>query len=246
MPRPAVQEDHRSRVGAARRARMHRKLVESALLVFAELGIDASVIEDVIKAAEVSRGTFYNYFRTNADLLVAANEELSNEIAHAIEMNVGKYPSPLARLVVGIRLYLEVARQFPLFARFLSRAGSQFLSPSNLLYSYLPMHLEEGMKANEFAKGSVPAAVDVIVGSGILAVARISEGKVDADYLESLLTALMRSLGASEAASRQLIAQSLPVLELGEDSLLVRSHKRYSAQRRTKSEGRAKPSPSSQ
>ena len=67
-----VATDHRPRVAAERRARMRRKLVESALLVFAEKGVDASVIEDVIAAAGVSRGTFYNYFCTNGELLAAA------------------------------------------------------------------------------------------------------------------------------------------------------------------------------
>ena len=80
-----VATDHRPRVAAERRARMRRKLVESALLVFAEKGVDASVIEDVIAAARVSRGTFYNYFRTNAELLVAAIEELGNEVVDLIE-----------------------------------------------------------------------------------------------------------------------------------------------------------------
>ena len=47
--------DHRPRVAAERRARMRRKLVESALLVFAEKGVDASVIEDVIAAATLGR-----------------------------------------------------------------------------------------------------------------------------------------------------------------------------------------------
>ncbi len=41
--------DHRPRVAAERRARMRRKLVESALFVFAEKGVDASVIEVVIR-----------------------------------------------------------------------------------------------------------------------------------------------------------------------------------------------------
>ncbi len=71
--------DHRTRVAAARGARMHHKLVESALLVFAEKGVDASVIEDVIAAADVSRGTFYNYFRTTGELFAAAIQELGNE-----------------------------------------------------------------------------------------------------------------------------------------------------------------------
>ena len=78
-----VPNDHRPRVAAERRARMRRKLVESALFVFAEKGVDASVIEDVIAAAGVSRGTFYNYFRTNAELLAAAINELGNEVVDA-------------------------------------------------------------------------------------------------------------------------------------------------------------------
>ena len=57
MPRLPLREDHRTRVAAEKRARMRRKLVESALLVFAEKGVDASVIEDVIAVAGVSRGT---------------------------------------------------------------------------------------------------------------------------------------------------------------------------------------------
>ena len=49
-------------MAAERRARMRRTLVEAALLVFAEKGVDASVIDDVITAAGVSRGTFYKLF----------------------------------------------------------------------------------------------------------------------------------------------------------------------------------------
>jgi AcrR family transcriptional regulator len=92
-----VAADHRPRVAAERRAHMRRKLVESALLVFVDKGVDASVIEDVIAAAGVSRGTLYNYFRTNAELLVAAIEELGNEVVDLIESRVKPLPSPAAR-----------------------------------------------------------------------------------------------------------------------------------------------------
>src|SRR5271166_1345041 len=90
-------------------ARMHRKLVESALLVFAEKGVDASAIEDVIAAADVSRGTFYNYFRTNGELLAAAIQELGNELVEHIEERVASIPSPAARLFSGLRLYMDAA-----------------------------------------------------------------------------------------------------------------------------------------
>ena len=88
------------------------------------------MIEDVIAAAAVSRGTFYNYFRTNADLLAAAIEELGNEVVHLIEARVRPLPSPAARLVTGLRLYLDTARRFPLFARFIARVGHSRSGPT--------------------------------------------------------------------------------------------------------------------
>ena len=232
MTRTAMLDDHRPRVAAERRARMRRALVEAALLVFAEKGVDASVIDDVISAAGVSRGTFYNYFRTNAELLVAANEELGNELVQQIEESVVSLPTPAARLATGIRLYFDVARRFPLLAHFLAQVGPQAAGPSNLLYTYLPVHLAEGMKRGEFVTMPILAALDIIVGSGILAVARISTGNADDEYLHACLLGLMRSLGYPSGRAGTLIANPLPSLVFGDDSLLIRSHRRYTEQKR--------------
>jgi AcrR family transcriptional regulator len=241
MARAARLKDHRPRVAAERRARMRRTLVEAALLVFAEKGVDASVIEDVITAAGVSRGTFYNYFRTNTELLVAANEELGNELVSHIEESVASMPSPAARLVTGIRLYFEMARRFPLLAQFLARVGPQAAGPGNLLYTYLPVHLAEGMKRKELVTMPVQAALDIIVGSGILAVARISTGEANDDYLRACLVALMRSLGFPSERADVLITNPPPSLVFGEESLLVRSHRRYLVHIRSKPRAGAAP-----
>lgn len=236
MSRAEKARDHRPRVAAERRARMRRTLVEAALLVFAEMGVDASEIDDVISAAGVSRGTFYNYFRTNSELLVAANEELGNELVRRIEDSVAPLATPAARLATGVRLYFSVARRFPLLAQFLARVGPQAAGPDNLLYTYLPVHLAEGMKRGEFVKIPISAALDIIVGTGILAVARISAGEATDDYLNACLLGLMRSLGYSSDRAERLIETPLPVLVFDEESLLMRSHKRYTE--RTQ-EGRA-------
>jgi AcrR family transcriptional regulator len=232
MTRAPRLHDHRSRVAAERRARMRRTLVEAALLVFAEKGVDASVIDDVITAAGVSRGTFYNYFRTNAELLIAANEELGNELVRHIEESVASLATPAARLATGIRLYFDMARRFPLLAQFLARVGPQAAGPSNLLYTYLPVHLAGGMKCGEFVATPISAALDIIVGTGVLAVARISAGEADDKYLHACLLGLMRSLGYASGRAEALIANPLPSLVFGQESLLVRSHRRYTDQKR--------------
>ena len=229
-----VPHDHRPRVAAERRARMRRKLVESALLVFAEKGVDASVIEDVIAAAGVSRGTFYNYFRTNGELLFAAVEELGNELVDMIETRVEGSPSPAERLFTGLRLYFDAARRFPLFARFIARVGPQAVGPDNLVYKYIPIHIAEGIKAGEFVDAPVGVALDMIVGAGLVAVARISARQADDAYLGAMLLALARSLGLDGARAGALISQPLAPLALEPDSLLMRSHARFAKQRRRK------------
>jgi AcrR family transcriptional regulator len=227
-------EDHRPRVAAERRARMRRTLLEAALLVFADKGVDASVIDDVITAAGVSRGTFYNYFRTNGELLIAANEELGNELVRHIEERVASLSTPAARLATGIRLYFDVSRRFPLLAHFLARVGPQAAGPGNLLYTYLPVHLADGVKRGEFVEMPTLAALDIIVGSGILVVTRISAGEADDKYLHACLLGLMRSLGYPSERADALLATPLLPLDFDDESLLVRTHRRYMDQKRPK------------
>jgi AcrR family transcriptional regulator len=235
MPEGSIREDHRPRVAAERRARMQRKLIENALLVFAEKGVDASVIEDVIKTAGVSRGTFYNYYRTNAELQMAAGDELGNEIVQQIETQTRDNPSPAARICTGVRLYLRAARQFPLFARFVASLGLAAVGPDNLVYRYLPAHLEEGMATGEFARIPVRVAVDVVLGSVVSAVKRIAANEADDDHLRAAAVAMLRGLGVAEKKAVALSDAPLAPLALGDETLFMRSHARFLSQRRRRS-----------
>lgn len=224
--------DHRTRVAAERRARMHRKLVESALLVFAEKGVDASVIEDVIAAADVARGTFYNYFRTNGELLAAAIQELGNELVEHIEERVKSIPSPAGRVFTGLRLYMDAARQFPLFARFVARIGPQAIGPENLVNAYIPVHIAEAVELGEFVGAPVGILLDIVVAVGVMIVARIAAGAADDAYVNAMLLALARTLGFDLARAEALLSAPLAPLRLNADSLLVRSQTRFRKQKR--------------
>jgi AcrR family transcriptional regulator len=232
MPEAPLREDHRRRVAAEKRVRMRRKLIENAVLVFAEKGVDASVIEDVIKAAGVSRGTFYNYYQTNAELQVAASDELGNEIVQQIEIQTRDNPSPAARICTGVRLYLRAAQQFPLFARFVARLGLAAVGPENLVFKYLPAHLEEGMAAGEFSRMPTLVALDVVLGSVISAVKRVAANEADDDHLRAAVVAMLRGLGVAEKKALALPDAPLAPLALRDDALFMRSHARFLSQRR--------------
>ena len=66
----------------------------------------------------------------------------------------------------------------------------------------------------------------------MIAVARISTGEADENYLRALLLALMRWLGLAREGAEALIAQPLAPLNLDKDSLFVRSQARFRKQKK--------------
>jgi len=226
---PEKTTDHRPRVAAERRERMRKRLVESAMIVFADKGVGASVIPDVVAAAEVSQGSFYNYFRTNDELLVAVADELSGEVVQLIEPVVGGVADPAARVATAFRCYLHLARGHRLLARFMAAAGMRMLVQNNATFRYLPADLGEGQQQGVFAAGPLEVLLDLVGGAGMAAMERMARGRVAKDYPDQIAAAMMRMLGMSVEQAAQLTAGPLPKLAPAADSLLARAQARAAA-----------------
>jgi AcrR family transcriptional regulator len=79
---------HRARSGApaqtrelrARGRETMRKLLDAGVEVFAARGYHAARVDDIVKLAETSHGTFYLYFSNKEDLFRALTEEVAAEM----------------------------------------------------------------------------------------------------------------------------------------------------------------------
>jgi AcrR family transcriptional regulator len=58
-----------------------RRLLDAAMVVFARRGYHAARVDDIVKLARTSHGTFYLYFSNKEDLLRAVVAEASEEVA---------------------------------------------------------------------------------------------------------------------------------------------------------------------
>jgi AcrR family transcriptional regulator len=230
MPAASKPTDHRPRVAAERRERMRRRLVETAMIVFAEKGVGASVIPDVKALAEVSQGSFYNYFRTNEELLLAVADELSGEMVGLIEQAVGDIADPALRVATGMRCYLHLARKHALLARFFAAAGLRLLEHQKSAFRYLPADLEEGQKRGDFVDVPLDVVLDLIAGAGLVAIDRMARGRTPKDLPEKIVAAIMRTLGLSAGDAERVTAAPLPKLIPDADSLLARAQARITAQ----------------
>jgi len=65
----------------ARRA----EIVSAATAAFAERGIAHTAVSDIVKAAGVAQGTFYLYFKSKDDVVVAAAERIGDVMVDGIE-----------------------------------------------------------------------------------------------------------------------------------------------------------------
>jgi AcrR family transcriptional regulator len=191
--------------------------------VFAERGTGSSVIQEVIAHAQVAQGTFYNYFRTNEELLVAVSEELSNELLALIEAVVGDFVDPAKRIASGVRLYLHTAREYTLFAKFVAASGLHAAGPSSLIYEYLPPDIAAGQQTGRFADMPTEVALDLIAGTSLAAVLRLSSDEAPADYPEKTVAAILRGLGVPGAQASRLVRIELPRIQPAADSLLARA-----------------------
>jgi AcrR family transcriptional regulator len=216
-----AQPDHRTRVAADRRARTRRRLIESAIPVFAEHGVDASVIDDVIAAAGVSRGTFYNYFQSNRELLLAVNDQLRDEMIVIVQETVAGLPDPAARVAASIGLVIQVARENPLMARFCAQGGLEAAGPDSLICGYLADQIQQGIGEGLFLDCSLTIAMDMVAGAVLFAFYRISHGGIGASHGPEVVTTILRGLGMTPQQAADLAARPLPTMDIHAASALM-------------------------
>src|SRR5580700_5580481 len=68
-----------------RSAETRERLFRSALDLFAQKGFTETTVEDITEAADVGKGTFFNYFPSKDHLLVAFSDMQLSKLQAAVE-----------------------------------------------------------------------------------------------------------------------------------------------------------------
>jgi AcrR family transcriptional regulator len=203
--------DHRSRRAAERRKQTRAKLLDSAMLVFSQKGPQAAVIDDVVAHAGMTRGSFYNYFQTNEELLAAVAETVSDDLLRIIDPLVLLQKDPVHRVACGARLLLHTVVACPSIDSHLAGIG------------FLARDIADGIEQGKFPQISHRVAMDVVIGVLFCAAHSLSRGPLPDDYPEAIVRAMLHGLGVSGAALARAAALPLPQIALDESSILVRT-----------------------
>jgi AcrR family transcriptional regulator len=200
--------DHRTRVGKERKARTRVRIIRAALGVFANAGEKQPVIDDFIRAAEVARGTFYNYYKDVLDLLEDTTKYLDNDLVQSIEAEISESESAAERLTFGIRLWIRKAADDPAWCLFMAKARTV----GQGIHDSLGRDLRNGLRAGVFEYPTFDAAFDLVVGTVREAMNRLTIQRVGRDYDAKIARVILRGLGVERRAIDALLKLEVPEL----------------------------------
>lgn len=216
---PQQTVDHRIQAGAERSKKTRAKLIEGALRVFATHGVDAKMIDLVIREAGVARGTFYNHFRSTEELFHEVAKEVSIEIIRIVDPLVHQQRDPAARVACGVSSVVKLAIAYPILAQFVVRGGPAAVSAGSLASEVVPADIVAGISSGRFSITDRKLGLDLILGPVIMAFHTVLTEKVSSSYPNLLAQAVLQSLGVSKALAKKYAFQDFGKVVIPNDSI---------------------------
>jgi AcrR family transcriptional regulator len=172
----------------------------AAIALFAKNPVDAVPIDDIVRAANVAKGTFYVHFADKRTLVDALAITIRTEVEPIIaDANTG-YSDPAMRLARGISVYVRFALDHKDRALLLGRIDDSQMSASAELNRGVVSDLKFGLSNGRFSFESIDWAIMFVASAArviVLAATRAEHSAAAAIMARQMTAMLLRGLGMS-------------------------------------------------
>lgn len=192
----AASEDHRVRVARERRERMRARLLDAVLhLCSAEVRGALPTIDDVVRHADVARGTFYKHFNSIEQAVSELGAAMADEMTAGIARVYDVLTEPVMRTATGFQLFLLRAMLDAKWGMFIARIG--LLRDQDLFTSKIRSDILLGIDAGSYNVGDVECAADLLMGAKIEAILRLNSGNVSIPYVKAMTAMVLTAFGVA-------------------------------------------------
>lgn len=150
---------------------MRRRLLDKALVLFADRGFDGVAVDEIVEAAGVNKRMVYHYFGSKEGIYATVLEQAYEGLRGAEEKlfdPVRRGVSPRKAMTDLVAIYFKYLQSNPAFVRLLlwenlqrgrhlAQAGP--LASKSPMLAHLKTLLDEGVQAKVFRKGLDPRQV---------------------------------------------------------------------------------------
>lgn len=188
-----------------RRERTRAALIEAGLTLFAERAVDAVSIDEIVLAADVAKGSFYNHFADKEDLAREIADQVRGLVETRVEViNLG-VTDPAQRIARAVCTFARAAVENPGPVRALTRLFASAAIPDLPMNKGVRGDVHDGLESGRFADIAQEAAVLMAVSVAQIAVARVLQADAAVSpraVSRELAFGLLRGLGLETAAAR--------------------------------------------
>jgi AcrR family transcriptional regulator len=181
--------------------------------VIAERGPEAASIEDFVVAASVSRGTFYNYFPTIDDLLLAVRGRIAEALARALDATLPATLTPSSKLAIRLHSYLAQVNRDPAWGWVVLRLDNSTVGRQPMLEASFGRIFDEGVAIGEFRDIDVAAARTLAFGMSRMAQRDILLGSARPGHEIRVIALLLVAFGLSPEEADQVSVESARAAE---------------------------------
>lgn len=179
--------------------RTRQGILDAAIRVFAREGPDAARIDDIIAEAQVARGTFYNYFTTRDEILLAVAEDISDRLIHRMAARRA-HPDPAERVGAAIRSFIRLAADDPNAGWVIVRTALLAAPIGERMREGVAADALDGIASGRFKVPSAQVACDVMLGLGLMGMRSVLRQEAGSNHAEHIAEVVLRALGVADAA----------------------------------------------
>ncbi len=194
-----------------RTERTRSALIAAGRHLFSQHPLDAVTVDDIVQAAKVGKGSFYNHFADRDALLRAVSSEIRASVERAVALANAGIDDPAQRVARAMCVYLRYAIDDPERARVLARIQGGVTSLAAPLNRGLVDDIAKGLAAARFSVATLEAGVLCVLGVTEIALVRILEeptSSVAVGLSQQMCVLTLRALGVEFAGADLIAAQA--------------------------------------
>lgn len=208
--KPKIDVERRAQIGQEKRNRTRQTVLDAAFtLLGRERGLTTR-IEEILKEAGISRGTFYNYFPSMDELFDALQYELNHDFNTSMLKIISQMPTAAERASAAIRYYLGRARQDSKWAWAMVNISAGGIIFGAETYQEAQNTVNEGIASGEFELAGPNSGRDMLLGTTLAAMVTQLRNPPSDNYPVSVTRHVLRGMGVPSSRVEEIIARPLP------------------------------------
>ena len=195
-------------MGENKRTRTRGLIIDTAIDVFSEKGIEAASIQEITALAGLANGTFYNHFRDKDELAGSVSEAIVLEIGKQLADAMQDLEQGVVRFVVGSWAFLRIAVAMGDWARVLVAAYYRGPVSDSAVFRYMRADLEMAVSQSELDVEVDDFLLDQLAALMMSALQQQLHQSMQIDLVRRMCENMLRVVGHTPAQAKRHVGKA--------------------------------------